>query len=1138
MANPTNFSFDVFLSHNSRDKARVRRLAERLRGAGVRVWFDEWIIRPGDDIYLNVERGLEAARTLVLCLSPAALGSDWVGLERSTVLFRDPSNAARRFIPLLLADCDLPDAIRRYKYVDFREEAEPAFEELLTACRPAEEQGPPTPRPEPEERAKVRKKPKLDDSPVVLERRLAGHRGFVNSVAVSKDGKWVVSGSDDGTVRIWDIETGISQATPGGHGAQVKCIAITPDGKKLLSCSHDRTIKTWAFPSGRLERVLKVHEDLVRPVVLVADGEMLLSGDQGDAGSIKLWVTDSAECTKTIQAGESVTAAALSGDRKRLLIGGHKGKVVLWDLGAGQNLATMKQHADRVWSVALTRDGRHGFSGSEDKTVKIWDLETGTCLGTLEGHLGPVRSVALSPDGAWIASAGYGDQTVCLWDWRSGACLQNIRQDGSPTSVTFSPDGSRIVVGTRKGSIFLHRLSRVRAAPSAEPVRRYVNAKVVLVGESGVGKSGLAHRLIEDRFVPTHSTHGMQVWRLDLPEGPQPDDVYLEREALLWDLAGQEDYRLIHQLFLDETAMALVLINPQKDDPFAEVGDWLKALRSALGAKDPRRDAARILIAARADVGGIRVGRQKIDRFLQEHGFAGYLATSAMTGENCSDGMNGGVPSALKRLIADLIPWDRQPWTSTPRLLAAIKNAVLEMRDKKEIRLLRFAELCQRLEQTLTGQRFVEADVHTAVTLLANHGLVMPFQFGDLVLMRPELLNGYAGAVIRAARKHVDEIGCVREQDVFECKLDFEGVDRLEPADEELLMRAMVQTFLDKSLCIAEDTPQGRHLVFPSQYRRERPFPTDPEVFVSYTFTGEPQTVYTTLVVRLWYSREFDHKELWRNAAEFLTSKGRMVGLVMEKTGDGQGTINVFFESGVPDELKVAFIEYVHQHLGKWASDVTRDRRYICGKCDTPVRDRELVRKRLAERKEFVYCPGCGKKVPFQDHIEQRLGSDPVARRVLAMEQTDQRERDTQALEQILIGHMMAICGEANQIFRPVTMFDYGIDGEVEFKGDDGQASGRKIYVQLKSGGSYLRTRKSDGKEVFDVKNPRHLGFWVNQPVDVYLVIRDAEETIRWMNVTKHLKARGEKQGRQIVFEGEKLDAPAVWRMRDRLIKR
>src|ERR1022692_4867676 len=130
MANPTNFSFDVFLSHNSRDKARVRRLAERLRGAGVRVWFDEWVIRPGDDIYLSIERGLERSRTLVLSLSPTALGSDWVKMERSTVLFRDPGNADRRFIPLLLADCDLPDTIRRYKYVDFRGEGEAAFEEL------------------------------------------------------------------------------------------------------------------------------------------------------------------------------------------------------------------------------------------------------------------------------------------------------------------------------------------------------------------------------------------------------------------------------------------------------------------------------------------------------------------------------------------------------------------------------------------------------------------------------------------------------------------------------------------------------------------------------------------------------------------------------------------------------------------------------------------------------------------------------------------------------------------------------------------------------------------------------------------------------------------------------------------------
>lgn len=134
MAND-GFSFDVFLSHNSGDKGRVRLLAEELAAAGLRVWFDEWIIKPGDDIYLSVERGLDTSRVLVLCLSPAALGSGWVDLERSTALFRDPTNRARRFIPVLLADSTLPDSLRRYRYIDLRHDSRSAREELLASCR-------------------------------------------------------------------------------------------------------------------------------------------------------------------------------------------------------------------------------------------------------------------------------------------------------------------------------------------------------------------------------------------------------------------------------------------------------------------------------------------------------------------------------------------------------------------------------------------------------------------------------------------------------------------------------------------------------------------------------------------------------------------------------------------------------------------------------------------------------------------------------------------------------------------------------------------------------------------------------------------------------------------------------------------
>lgn len=1165
-----DFTYDAFLSHHHADKPRVRRLAERLRTAGLRVWFDEWIIQAGDDIYLTIERGLETARVQVLCLSPAALGSDWVTLERSTVLFRDPTNAGRRFIPLLLADCKLPYTLQRYKYVDFREETERAFKELLTACRPRDEQAPETAQP-PRTEKPGRRKQRLPvvprDPPGGFRLRfvLSGHKDTITRLAWSHDGLRLASAGQDGVIRIWDTDSGAQLQrldVPPGQLREPRlpwsidkwalAIAWTPawsrDGR-LIACGYgDAAIRLWDTVTGKIDKTLTGHRHKVNNVAWSPDGKVLASC--ADDSTVKLWDAGRGKCLATLDGHRGgINNVAWHPNGRALASGSLDGTIRLWDTTSHKVLRTLSGHEDIVITVVWSPDGNTLASSSGDQTICLWDAHTGVQQHQLEGHTSAVSCVAFSVDGRLLASKGIApDSTVRFWrtdTWDVVATLDEPSADMWFAGIAFHPTRSSFAsLGERDTAIRIWDLDDERLLRGAAAVRlkQYSSAKVVLLGESGVGKTTLAHRLIEDRYVRTESTHGMNVWPLDLPGFSEEG---IEREVLLWDLAGQMSYREIHQLYLDETAVALLLINSQKEDPFADAGDWLRALDSAVSSQDAKRDVVRLLITTRNDVGGITVSQNKIRSFLDGNGLAGWLSTSAKTGENCSDKENGGKPSELKQLIARSIPWERLLWTSTPHLLSELRRAVVAMRDEADIRLLRFAELSQRLEHALPGETFGEADVRTAVTLLANHGLARPLKFGDLVLLRPDMLNGYAAAIIRTAVAHIDEIGCVLEADIYKPTFDFTGVERLNHRpDEELLLRAIVQMLLDKSLCIAEDTPQGRQLVFPSQYRREKDIPTEPDIFVSYTFGGEWQTVWTTLVVRLWYSQEFEHRQLWRNAAEFASTRGHTLGLKIDRhRGEGMATVSLYFDLHVPDELKVVFIEYVHRHLAKYARDVTRDRRYSCAKCGKPVKDLDAVRKRIEAKKDFITCQECDERVPFMDFIEQRLRSDPVARRILAMDAATTRELDTQVLEQILIGHMMAITGEANQIFRPVTMLEYGIDGEVEFRDNDGKASGKRIYVQLKSGNSYLRTRKAGESEVFDVNDERHLEYWRSQPVDVYLVVRqkgerNGEGTIRWMNVTRYLKGRRGKQSRHIVFDGEKLDASAVWKVRDEFFPR
>jgi HEAT repeat protein len=142
-----------------------------------------------------------------------------------------------------------------------------------------------------------------------------------------------------------------------------------------------------------------------------------------------------------------------------------------------------------------------------------------------------------------------------------------------------------------------------------------------------------------------------------------------------------------------------------------------------------------------------------------------------------------------------------------------------------------------------------------------------------------------------------------------------------------------------------------------------------------------------------------------------------------------------------------------------------------------------------------------------------------------------QPSSDNESLELLLVGEAFRIAAEAGHIFRPTANSDWGIDGEIEFKDEKGQASGKRVYLQLKSGDSHLRKRKSDGKETFTIKNPRHVEYWQSHAYPVFLVIRDSVGRIRWMNITDYLRRHGPGIG-QVDFEGEPFNAESVNKMR------
>jgi WD40 repeat protein len=275
---------------------------------------------------------------------------------------------------------------------------------------------------------------------------LEGHKGNVSAVAFSADGRWLASGSFDGTAKLWDAMTGQDQRTLEGHTGPILGVTFHPDNGRLATASKDGTVKVWGVDGKPL--LALAGGGPVHSVAYSPDGKFLAAGL--DNGMVALWDTAGKEaftirgCTGRQPA--AVTGLSFSPDGKRLASAGSDEPARVWDATTPQEVRTFPLPLDAWSSVTLSGGGRLAERrGNGD--VLVWEVGEQPRSVTLRGHNGVVHAAAFSPDESRLATVG-DDLTVRLWDTRTGASLGEWKaHDVKTLAVAFSADGRLVATG-------------------------------------------------------------------------------------------------------------------------------------------------------------------------------------------------------------------------------------------------------------------------------------------------------------------------------------------------------------------------------------------------------------------------------------------------------------------------------------------------------------------------------------------------------------------------------------------------------------------------------------------------------------------------------------------------------------------
>ena len=288
--------------------------------------------------------------------------------------------------------------------------------------------------------------------------KLEGHEFTVWSVAVTPDGKNILSGGQDTTIRFWDIENEREIHKFIGHDGPVYGLVLMPDGKRLVSIADkDLAVKVWDLETKTLVSSLAPNSAHVNAVAVSPDQRFIVTG--GNDGITRFWDVDRGVNLRTLEHEHSIYSLLISPDNRYLLCGSkheplstNPGVVGVWDFELGILLKTLEGHKGHITALAMTADSRFILSGGQDGVVHLWDLETGTQLKTMTGHKGAILMIHIAPDGQHVIT-GSSDGTVRVWVLRGGVLLHNLTHTENVHSMVVSPDGSHAITGSVEGLV-------------------------------------------------------------------------------------------------------------------------------------------------------------------------------------------------------------------------------------------------------------------------------------------------------------------------------------------------------------------------------------------------------------------------------------------------------------------------------------------------------------------------------------------------------------------------------------------------------------------------------------------------------------------------------------------------------------